>query len=50
MLLGRGVGPIGNVALDALRAQPGAGAEREQRNEEGSDYWTARKAFTNPLP
>ena len=50
MLLGRCVRPVGDVALDALRAQPSEGAEREQREEIRLYYWTALNALTNPPP
>ena len=52
VLFGRRVRPVGDVALDALRAQAGAGPEREQREDEEANpaYWTARNALTNPAP
>jgi hypothetical protein len=52
VLFGRRVRPVGDVVLDALRAQPGESTEREQREAEAADptYWTALKAFTNPFP
>jgi hypothetical protein len=38
VLFGRCVRPVGDVALDALRAQPGEGTERKQREKTRLDY------------
>ena len=50
VLLDGGVRPVGNVVIDVLRAQAGAGPEREQCDQTRPYYWTALNALTNPFP